>query len=96
MPSEASGRYYLCRRRGIAMWRPSAPSAAGTPAAAAWGTHVWVDSADEATARVREAGGSVLAEPFDLLDAARVAVLADPEGAVLCRGSRKITGERSW
>jgi predicted enzyme related to lactoylglutathione lyase len=42
---------------------------------------VWVESADETAARVRDAGGSVLADPFDVGDAGRMAVCADPEGA---------------
>jgi predicted enzyme related to lactoylglutathione lyase len=47
-----------------------------------WVTYVWVDSADEATAKARTAGGSVLREPFDSLDGGRMAILADPSGAV--------------
>jgi predicted enzyme related to lactoylglutathione lyase len=42
---------------------------------------VWVDSADDAAARVRAAGGTVLMEPFDVMSAGRMAVFADPEGA---------------
>lgn len=48
----------------------------------AWGAHVSVEDADATTARVREAGGSVLAEPMDVLDLGRMAVFADPSGAV--------------
>jgi uncharacterized protein len=55
--------------------------AQAAPPAAMWNTYFWVDSADEAASRVREAGGGVATEPFDLIDAARVAVLTDPEGA---------------
>ena len=51
---------------------------------AMWNTYVWVDSADETAAKVREAGGSVLKEPFDVMDAGRMGVFADPEGAVFC------------
>jgi len=53
----------------------------GTPQAA-WNTYIWVDSADETTAKVREAGGNVMAEPFDVFGAGRMAVFSDPEGAV--------------
>jgi predicted enzyme related to lactoylglutathione lyase len=49
---------------------------------ATWNTYVWVDDADEAAAKVRDAGGTVLSEPFDVMDAGRMAVCADPEGAV--------------
>ena len=49
---------------------------------AMWNTYIWVDSADDAAAKAREAGGAVLAEPFDVMSSGRMAVLADPEGAV--------------
>ena len=39
-------------------------------------------------AKVLAAGGSVLTEPFDIYDAGRMAVLADPDGAV-CSASRR-------
>jgi uncharacterized protein len=41
-----------------------------------------VDSADAAAAKAREAGGTVVSEPFDVIDAGRMAVITDPEGAV--------------
>jgi predicted enzyme related to lactoylglutathione lyase len=46
--------------------------------------HLRVESADGAAARVREAGGQVLSEPFDVFDSGRMGVFADPEGAVFC------------
>ena len=54
---------------------------AGVTGAAAWNTHVAVDDADAAAARVRAAGGTVRAGPFDLLDLSRIAWCADPWGA---------------
>jgi hypothetical protein len=53
----------------------------GAPPMAMWNTYFWVDSADETASRVRDAGGGVVAEPFDFMDASRVAVFTDPEGA---------------
>ena len=50
----------------------------------AWDTYVWVDDADEAAARVRAAGGSVLRAPADVGDSGRTALCADPEGAAFC------------
>ena len=49
-----------------------------------WNTYIWVDDADETADKVRAAGGTVLIEPFDVMDAGRMAVFADPEGAVFC------------
>jgi predicted enzyme related to lactoylglutathione lyase len=53
----------------------------GAPPAAMWNTYFWVDSADDAAAKVRDAGGAVVVEPFAFLDACRTAVFTDPEGA---------------
>lgn len=54
----------------------------GAPPMAMWNTYVSVASADDAAAAVQAAGGTVIAEPFDIGDAGRMAVFADPEGAV--------------
>ena len=56
----------------------------GAPPMAMWNTYIWVDSADETAAKARAAGGGVVTEPFDVMDAGRMAVLTDPEGAVFC------------
>jgi predicted enzyme related to lactoylglutathione lyase len=80
MPPGSEGRYFVARLRGGDVAAVgSSPDAA--PAAAAWNTYIWVESADETAAKVREAGGRVLMEPFDVLDAGRMAMFADPEGA---------------
>lgn len=47
-----------------------------------WTTYVSTDDADATAAKVKEAGGTVFAEPFDVMDAGRMAVFADPTGAV--------------
>lgn len=49
-----------------------------------WNCYVTVDDADAVAARAAELGGTVVAPPFDVLDAGRMAVVADPEGAMLC------------
>ncbi|MBA3267980.1 MAG: VOC family protein [Acidimicrobiia bacterium] len=77
------GKYVIGRiRGGDAAAVASIP--AGAPPMARWNTYVWVDSADETAAKARDAGGAVAMEPFDVMDAGRMAVLADPEGAVFC------------
>jgi uncharacterized protein len=48
----------------------------------AWASYVTVEDADAATARAKELGGTLMLEPFDVLDAGRMAVLQDPTGAV--------------
>jgi predicted enzyme related to lactoylglutathione lyase len=55
------------------------------PQTGTWNTYFWVDSADETASKVRDAGGSVLMEPFDIKpDAGRKAVCTDREGAAFC------------
>ena len=81
MPPGSEGRYFVARLRGGDVAAVgSTPD--GAPAAAAWNTYICVESADKTAAKVLEAGGRTLMEPFDVTDAGRMAVLADPEGAV--------------
>jgi len=48
----------------------------------AWATYISVDDADETAGKVKGAGGSVIVEPMDVTDIGRMAVFADPTGAV--------------
>lgn len=47
-----------------------------------WFNYVTVASADETAARAKELGGTVHAGPFDVMDIGRMAVIADPTGAM--------------
>jgi predicted enzyme related to lactoylglutathione lyase len=49
-----------------------------------WNCYVTVESVDTTAALAGEHGGGVLAEPFDVMDVGRMAVVADPTGAALC------------
>jgi uncharacterized protein len=81
MPPGSEGKYFVGRIRGGDVAAVgSIPE--GAPPMAMWNTYVWVDSADETASKVRDAGGNVLTEPFDVMKAGRMAVCADPEGAV--------------
>ena len=51
---------------------------------AVWNTYIWVESADETASKVSDAGGGIVMEPFDVMDAGRMAVFTDPEGAAFC------------
>jgi predicted enzyme related to lactoylglutathione lyase len=83
MPEGADGQYFIgrIRDRDVAA---IGPSPAGAARLAMWNTYIWVADADEAAAKVRAAGGAVVAEPFDVMDSGRMAVLTDPEGAAFC------------
>ncbi len=80
MPPGSEAKYFMARIRGLDAAAVSSAPEAG-PAGATWNTYVWVDSADETASKVRDAGGSVLFEPMDVMDSGRLAVFADPEAA---------------
>jgi predicted enzyme related to lactoylglutathione lyase len=97
MPPSPEGNYFIARAEatGWSLFDSSGGVRAGdvaaigsipegAPAVAMWNTYFWVDSADEAASKVRDAGGGVVMEPFDFLSASRVAVFTDPEGAAFC------------
>jgi uncharacterized protein len=83
MPAGAPGRYLIARLRGGDVAALSSPPE-GATSEAVWNTYIWVEDADEAAAKARDAGGNVLSEPFGVMDAGRMAVIADPEGATFC------------
>jgi uncharacterized protein len=81
MPAGAPGRYLVARLHGYDVAAVGSQPE-GAPPTPVWNTYVAVDSADNTAAKVKAAGGAVLAEPFDVVDAGRVGVCADPSGAV--------------
>jgi predicted enzyme related to lactoylglutathione lyase len=83
MPPGSAGKYFFARLQGGDVAAVGSQSEGGPPMAV-WNTYIWVDSADEAAAKVQEAGGRVLTEPFDVMEAGRMAVFTDPEGAAFC------------
>ena len=83
MPPDAPGNYFMARLRGGDVAAVGSQPE-GAPPLAAWNTYVWVENADETAERVRASGGKVLTDPFDVMDAGRMAVVGDPEGAVFC------------
>jgi uncharacterized protein len=83
MPPGSAGRYFIARLRGGDVAAVGSMPEGG-PATAVWNTYVWVGSAEEAASKVLEAGGRVAMDPFDVMDAGRMAVFTDPEGAAFC------------
>jgi predicted enzyme related to lactoylglutathione lyase len=59
--------------------QPDQQREAGVPPL--WNSYITVDSADEAAERVTAAGGALHAPPFDVLEAGRMGVAQDPQGA---------------
>ncbi len=83
MPSGSEGEYFIARLPGGDVAAVgSIPESA--PPTAMWNTYIWVESADETASKVRDAGGGIAMEPFGVMDAGRMAVCTDPEGARFC------------
>ena len=68
-----------------------------------WNTYIQVDSAEWATADALQLGAQVLVPPFDVADAGRMSVIADPMGAVFCmwepkshNGAQLVNAAGSW
>src|SRR3954451_2568493 len=80
MPPGSPAKYLVARLRGGDVGG-IASQALGRESVA-WTTYVWVADAAETAGKVSAAGGTVLMEPADLGDAGRMAVFADPAGAV--------------
>jgi predicted enzyme related to lactoylglutathione lyase len=76
--------YTVCRLGGAAVCglyeMTDDMRATGVPPS--WTSHVTVAGADDVAARARELGGGAVDGAFDVLDAGRMAVLSDPQGAV--------------
>jgi predicted enzyme related to lactoylglutathione lyase len=83
MPPGSPGKYFIARLGGGDVAAVGSQPE-GAPPMAVWNTYIWVESADEAVAKVLGAGGRVAMDPFDIMDAGRMAVCTDPEGAAFC------------
>lgn len=102
MPADAPGGYFVARLRGRDVAAVGSQPE-GAPPTPAWNTYVWVESADDAAAKVTDAGGQVLNQPFDILEAGRMGVFADPSGAAFCvwqanehRGAQLVNEPGTW
>jgi uncharacterized protein len=72
------GRYLVAKIDGLDV-AGMAHEPDGEPS---WNTYIEVDSADWATADAIQLGGKALVPPFDVDEAGRMSVIADPTGAV--------------
>jgi uncharacterized protein len=82
----AAGRYTMLRHGGkeVAILYMQQPEARAAGAPLHWTSYISVEDADPAAARAAELGGAaVFREPFDVLDAGRVAAIRDPTGAIV-------------
>jgi predicted enzyme related to lactoylglutathione lyase len=84
IPMEPGGTYHMFRKgahvAGAMHQMDARQREQGIPPH--WGSYVTVADVDASAARAEELGGTVLAGPFDVMDAGRMAVVQDPTGAV--------------
>lgn len=59
--------------------QPQQQRDAGAPPV--WNSYVTVENADQAVARAKELGGTAHADAFDVMEAGRMGVIQDPQGA---------------
>ncbi len=99
--SGGDASYRIARLRGLEV--AGVGSLPPGSSRAAWNTYVAVEDVDAVATAAGAAGGSILAGPFDVADAGRMAVLADPSGAELClwrsqrrTGAELVNAAGSW
>ena len=102
MPPDSDGRYLVATIDGREVAEIGSQGA-GDPPAPAWNTYVAVGSADATAELVSDAGGTVIAGPFDLGDAGRLAVCGDPAGAAFrlwqpgsMKGAQIVNSPGTW
>ena len=81
-----AGTFTMLRRaaRDVAILYRQQPEARAAGAPPHWSSYISVDDAGTTAARAGELGGAaVFREPFDVLDAGRVAAIRDPTGAIV-------------
>ena len=86
MPIGLGATYTMLKLRGLEVGAiyEQGKEEAGRDVPPHWNVYVSVVSADETAARARQLGAKVAAEPFDVTDAGRMAVVQDPSGASVC------------
>lgn len=100
---EPPGEYWVARVEGLEVAAIGTLGGGVTPPPPGWNTHIAVAGADGAANAVREAGGEVLTEPFDVAPAGRMAVVADPMGALFVlweararHGAQLVNSRSAW
>ena len=80
-PIDGGGHYVMLTKDGKGVAGIGAKPDPGMPTA--WQSYIHVDDVDETARRVEEHGGTVIMGPFDVMESGRMAVIADPTGAVV-------------
>ena len=90
---EEAGHYTMFTSNGKQVAATTPPMSPNTPSS--WSTYIATDNVEATAKKVAEAGGQTLVPPMQVMDAGKMAVFADPTGAVFCAwqpGSHKGAG----
>ena len=79
-PEPEAGGYTMFRLDGKTVAAGSPPQQEGIPSH--WTTYLASDDVDATATKVREAGGTVLVDPFDVFEAGRMTIAQDTTGAI--------------
>ncbi len=84
MPMGDQGTYYIFQKGGrdAAAMYEQGPDERGQGVPPHWNNYIAVENADAAAAKAKSLGGTVVAGPFDVMDAGRMATVMDPQHAV--------------
>lgn len=80
-PFGADTEYTLFKKGDIAVGGMMKSPKPGLPAH--WLAYVTVENVDATAAKAAKLGGKIAAEPFDVPEVGRIAVLIDPQGAAI-------------
>jgi uncharacterized protein len=80
MPEEAGGGVYTMLRKDGKDVAALFQGREGMPTF--WSSYVTVESADSTAARAADLGGTLVMEPFDVMEVGRMATIQDPTGAI--------------
>jgi predicted enzyme related to lactoylglutathione lyase len=92
MPIPGDGNYLMFQIDG----KNAAAAMEGKHGHPAWTSFVSVPSADDAAAKAKSLGGTLIKEPFDVMDLGRMAIVQDPTGAVIAIWEVKKTNGFLW
>ncbi len=83
MPLKDGATYTTLKKGGkdVGALYQIGPEQQGMPPS--WGSYVAVENADAVAIKAKQLGGTVIAEPMDVFDFGRMAVLQDPTGAII-------------
>lgn len=84
-PMPMGGMYTMLRKGGkaVAGLSQMQPEMAASGMPPTWNSYITAHDLDGTLAKAKEAGATVISEPFDVMEEGRMAVIQDPTGAIV-------------